>query len=66
MQSGIVKWFNDSKGFGFIESNDSDYFVHFREIQADGFKSLKEGDMVTFEPAPSEKGPVAKNVRKQD
>ena len=63
MQKGIVKWFNDSKGFGFISSEGSDYFVHFKEIQGDGFKSLKESDKVTFEPGNSPKGPVAKNVQ---
>lgn len=63
MQNGIVKWFNDGKGFGFIASNGSDFFVHFKEIQCQGFKSLKEGDRVTFEPGDSPKGPVAKNVQ---
>jgi len=62
MQKGIVKWFNDGKGFGFIASEGSDYFVHFKEIQGQGFKSLKEGDRVTFEQGQSPKGPVAKNV----
>lgn len=63
MQNGIVKWFNDGKGFGFIASNGGDYFVHFKEIQGQGFKSLKEGDKVTFVAAESPKGPVAKNVQ---
>jgi CspA family cold shock protein len=63
MQNGIVKWFNDGKGFGFIASNGSDYFVHFKEIQGQGFKSLKEGDKVTFEAGSSPKGAVAKNVQ---
>lgn len=63
MQNGIVKWFNDGKGFGFISSNGGDFFVHFKEIQSQGFKSLKEGDKVSFEPAQSPKGPVAKNVK---
>ena len=62
MHKGTVKWFNDSKGFGFIASEGSDYFVHFKEIQGQGFKSLKEGDRVSFEPGQSPKGPVAKNV----
>ncbi len=62
MQNGIVKWFNDQKGFGFIASEGSDYFVHFKEIQGQGFKSLKEGDRVRFEPGQSPKGDVAKNV----
>lgn len=59
----MVKWFNDGKGFGFIASEGSDYFVHFKEIQGQGFKSLKEGDKVTFESEHSPKGPVAKNVQ---
>lgn len=62
MQTGIVKWFNDNKGFGFIDSEGSDFFVHFKEIQGMGFKSLKEGDRVTFERGESPKGPIAKNV----
>jgi cold shock protein len=62
MQNGVVKWFNDQKGFGFICSQGKDYFVHFKEIQADGFKSLKEGDKVRFIAASSPKGSVAKNV----
>ncbi len=62
MQNGIVKWFNDAKGFGFIASENKDYFVYFKEIQGQGFKSLKEGDRVTFEPGSSPKGAVAKNV----
>jgi CspA family cold shock protein len=66
MQNGIVKWFNDAKGFGFIDSEGSDFFVHFKEIQGQGFKSLKEGDRVTFERGESPKGAVAKNVRIQE
>jgi len=66
MRKGIVKWFNDGKGFGFIASEGSDFFVHFKEIQSAGFKSLKEGDKVTFEPGNSPKGPVATNVRTQE
>lgn len=62
MQNGIVKWFNDGKGFGFIASDDNDYFVHFKEIQNKGFKTLKEGDKVLFTAAESPKGLVAKNV----
>jgi CspA family cold shock protein len=50
MANGTVKWFNDSKGFGFIEQdNGEDVFVHFSAVQGDGFKSLTEGDAVTFE-----------------
>lgn len=62
MQNGTVKWFNDQKGYGFISSRGDDYFVHFKEIQADGFKSLKEGDKVRFNPEQGNKGLVAKNV----
>jgi CspA family cold shock protein len=65
MRNGTVKWFNDGKGYGFIESEGSDFFVHFKEIQGSGFKSLKEGDKVSFETAQSPKGPVAKNVQVQ-
>ena len=63
MVNGVVKWFNDQKGFGFVASGGQDYFVHFKEIQKDGFKTLKEGDKVIFEPATSPKGPVAKSVQ---
>lgn len=64
MLNGTVKWFNDGKGFGFIASEQgTDYFVHFKEIQSQGFKSLKEGDKVTFEPGNSPKGAIARNVR---
>lgn len=63
MINGIVKWFNNSKGFGFIEQEDgSDVFVHFSGINADGFKSLNEGDKVTFDIEDSEKGDSAFNV----
>jgi CspA family cold shock protein len=62
MQNGIVKWFNESKGFGFIQSDKKDYFVHFKEIKMEGFKTLKEGDKVQFTPATSDKGLVAKDV----
>lgn len=62
MQKGTVKWFNDGKGFGFIASEGGDFFVHFKEIQGSGFKTLKEGDQVTFQVGQSPKGPVAKNV----
>jgi CspA family cold shock protein len=63
MANGIVKWFNDSKGFGFIEQeNGNDVFVHFSAINSTGFKSLKEGDRVTFEVEQGPKGPAAVNV----
>lgn len=62
--NGKVKWFNDKKGFGFIEQEGGkDIFVHFSAIQGDGFKSLKENDKVTFEVEEGQKGPQAANVR---
>ncbi|MGM0417471.1 MAG: cold-shock protein [Thermodesulfobacteriota bacterium] len=65
MANGVVKWFSDKKGFGFIEQeNGSDIFVHFSAIDEDGFKSLNEGDKVTFEIKEGPKGPAADNVRK--
>ncbi len=61
--SGTVKWFNDNKGFGFIEQEGgSDVFVHFSAITSDGFKSLKEGQRVTMEVTSGQKGPQAENV----
>jgi cold shock protein len=62
MQEGIVKWFNDGKGFGFIASQGKDYFVYFKEIQKDGFKSLKQGEKVKFIAGTSAKGPIATKV----
>ncbi len=63
MANGIVKWFNDSKGFGFIEQEDGpDVFVHFSEVKSDGFKSLSEGERVTFDIEQGQKGPAAVNV----
>ena len=64
-QTGIVKWFNDAKGFGFItpDSGGDDLFVHFQDIQANGFKSLAENQRVSFERSPSPKGEKATNVR---
>jgi cold shock protein len=59
---GTVKWFNEEKGFGFINDGQRDYFVHFRAIQTDGFKTLKEGQEVEFTPGKSDKGPVAEQV----
>ncbi len=63
MATGTVKWFSDSKGFGFIEQADGpDVFVHFSAIQGDGFKTLNEGQSVTFEVSDGPKGPQASNV----
>jgi cold shock protein len=65
MAQGTVKWFNDSKGFGFIEQEDGpDVFVHFSSIQSEGFKSLAEGDKVSFDITEGQKGPQAANVVK--
>jgi len=65
MANGIVKWFSNKKGFGFIEQEDGpDVFVHFSAIVADGFKSLAEGDRVTFDVEQGDKGPAASNVTK--
>ena len=62
-ESGTVKWFNDCKGFGFIErEGGSDVFVHYSAIQGDGFKSLHEGQQVEFEVVQGQKGPAAENV----
>ena len=63
MQQGLVKWFNAEKGYGFIASNGKDYFAHYKEIQSEGFKNLKEGDKVSFEGSASPKGPTAKFIR---
>ncbi|PYT09223.1 MAG: cold-shock protein [Acidobacteria bacterium] len=65
MAQGIVKWFNDSKGFGFISLDDGskDVFVHHSAISMQGFKTLKEGQRVEFEIVQGSKGPAAENVR---
>ncbi len=62
--TGKVKWFNESKGFGFITRDDGqkDCFVHYSAIQGNGFKTLKEGDKVEFEVVQGQKGPAANNV----
>ncbi len=65
MSEGKVKWFNDSKGFGFIEQEGGkDLFVHHSAIQGGGFKSLAEGDRVSFDVVQGAKGPAAENVSK--
>ncbi|QPC46640.1 cold-shock protein CspD [Mangrovibacillus cuniculi] len=65
MQNGKVKWFNNEKGFGFIEvEGGDDVFVHFTAIQGDGFKSLEEGQSVSFEIVEGNRGPQAENVTK--
>ena len=63
-KEGTVKWFNNSKGFGFLAANDGgkDLFVHMNEIKMDGYKTLKEGQKVDFEEGVSDKGPCATNV----
>jgi cold shock protein len=63
MATGTVKWFNESKGYGFITNDDGgDVFVHYAEIKGEGFKTLKEGDKVSFEVEKGPKGPKAVNV----
>jgi CspA family cold shock protein len=63
MANGTVKWFNDQKGYGFIKQEDGpDIFVHYSGIVGDGFKTLKEGDQVTFDIEQGQKGPAAVNV----
>ena len=65
MAEGTVKWFNDSKGFGFIEQdNGPDVFAHFSAIEGDGFKSLDEGQRVSFDVTEGQKGPQAAAIRK--
>ena len=65
MAEGIVKWFNDQKGYGFIQQEEGeDVFVHYSAISGSGFKTLAEGDRVTFDVEQESKGPSAKNVTK--
>lgn len=63
MINGKVKWFNDAKGYGFIETPEGDVFVHHSAIEADGFRSLREGQEVELEIAQGDKGPRAVKVR---
>ena len=64
MSEGKVKWFNDKKGFGFIEKDDGgDLFVHHTSIQSTGFKTLTEGQRVSFDVVQGQKGPAAENVK---
>ncbi|MEA2110262.1 MAG: cold-shock protein [Pseudomonadota bacterium] len=65
MAEGTVKWFNDQKGYGFIEQDSGeDIFVHHSAIEGTGFKSLSEGDRVAFDVGQGQKGPAAENVKK--
>ncbi|MDY0093825.1 MAG: cold-shock protein [Candidatus Vecturithrix sp.] len=65
MAQGTVKWFNDQKGYGFIEQdNGEDIFVHYSAILNSGFKSLSEGDRVSFDVGAGQKGPAAQNVKR--
>ncbi|MDE7315371.1 MAG: cold-shock protein [Mucispirillum sp.] len=64
-QRGVVKWFNNSKGYGFLtDENGADVFVHFSAIQSDGFKTLEQGDNVEFDAIEGNKGLQAQNVKK--
>ena len=65
MPTGTVKWFNESKGFGFITQDDgTDIFAHYSAIMGDGFKTLAEGEAVSFEVVEGDKGPRAQNIEK--
>jgi len=65
MANGVVKWFSDKKGYGFIEQDEGgDIFVHYSAINAEGFRTLSEGDRVSFDVEEGDRGPAAKNVSK--
>ncbi len=65
-QSGVVKWFNNSKGYGFLtDESGADVFVHFSAIESEGYKTLKQGDSVVFDSVEGQKGLQATNVKKQ-
>jgi CspA family cold shock protein len=65
MANGVVKWFSDKKGYGFIEQDEGgDIFVHYSAINAEGFRTLAEGDRVSFDVEEGDRGPAAKNVNK--
>lgn len=65
MANGVVKWFSDKKGYGFIERDEGgDIFVHYSAINAEGFRTLAEGDRVSFDVEEGDRGPAAKNVNK--
>jgi len=65
LAEGVVKWFNEKKGYGFVSMEDGkDIFVHYSSIQTPGFKTLAEGDKVSFDIEDGNRGPVAKNVQK--
>ena len=68
MNEGKVKWFDSKKGYGFVStiSDNTDYFVHFSDIQGDNYRTLEEGQKITFEIGESAKGAVAKNVKTLD
>lgn len=61
-QQGVVKWFSDKKGFGFIEGPQEEYFVHYSEVQMEGFQTLQQGAKVNFDIETTEKGLAARNV----
>jgi CspA family cold shock protein len=65
MSEGVVKWFNSSKGFGFIKMEDREVFVHYSDLMVEGFKTISEGEKVLFDLYEDKKGFVAKNVRRE-